>query len=717
MGFFSAKASRVTQAPQAAAPLNALAAGQRCDLVQPLTQNQIQEILNFVPELRPLELDSCLGAGGFSSVYQVQNRNTGQTLAVKVTDPLCKVATDCLRNANGRITEAQAREAQNQYHYFEKRARDELQIATLVLSTECPNLMPTRFVYSLNVRTVLHLAYDRTIWLIGMPVQPCMADQFHSLCQGRLDEPILLKLGSDLCCALLTLDGMGRHGALKARQNIAAPAGQIAPGGNPVSLAVQVLLIQEEDPEAHLLHRDVKPGNIYLRIKLDKDGRIVSVEFILGDYGITRMITPSDTTPTGIQADLFKAPELSVHPFRATPSSDLYSVAMVMFWALWGNCSADNFERLLTLCKTADPTLQDNANEYHPGQYFFVLAKCLYTVWRNALIEPEVKTEILQNACMNICSVALLCDLLGMLNKIPSERPWQSAQAMRDALEQRRLAAPAQTGLIHRQQQTIQQQAQKLQQQQKLLAQQQERLTQREQELNQEKENVVKMRRQMVACFNLSRSAEQSKQLLLEENDQLSQEKQKLEQQNQQLKKELEENAAEFAFAMATELPEKKQPAENAQEDFWHNRWLEQRKAFNEHKKNAAKEQKETTAVLLAALAYVTLLSAVPFTLLCLRLSRGEPVSLVVLVLLGILAASGITDFVFYKEKISWSRIGRNFLFVPLGFPFLIVAVLIFVLSDVVPDILGNIEKDYLLLPIGLGLSALLFWLIPLFLK
>ena len=113
MGFFSAKTARVPEASQAASPLNALAAGQRCNLVQPLTEDQIQKILNFVPQLGPLELDGCLGAGGFSSVYRVQNRNTEQPLAVKITDPLYKVATDCLQNSTGRLTESQAREAQS----------------------------------------------------------------------------------------------------------------------------------------------------------------------------------------------------------------------------------------------------------------------------------------------------------------------------------------------------------------------------------------------------------------------------------------------------------------------------------------------------------------------------------------------------------------------------------------------------------------------------
>ena len=717
MGFFSPKTARVPEASQAASPLKALAAGQRCNLVQPLTEDQIQKILNLVPELGPLELDGCLGAGGFSSVYRVQNRNTEQPLAVKITDPLYKVATDCLQNSTGRLTELQAREAQAQYRYFEKRAQYELQIATLVLSTECPNLMPTRFVYSLNVRTVLNLTYDRIIWLIGMPVQPCMADQFHPLCQGRLDEPLLLKLGSDLCSGLLILDGMGRHGALKARQNIAAPAGQIAPGGNPLPPAVQILLIQEEDPDAHLLHRDVKPRNIFLRIRQDKNGRILSVDFILGDYGITRMITPSDTTPTGIQADPFKAPELSIHPFRATPSSDLYSVAMVMFWALWGNCSTDNFERLLTLCKRVDPTLQDiaSANECHPGQYFSVLAKCLYTVWRNALITPEAKTEILQNACMDVCSVSLLCDLLGMLNKIPSERPWQSAQAMRDALEQRRLAAPAQTILTHRQKQTLQQQAQKLQQQ---LARQKEQLIQREQELNREKESSAKMRRQIEGFFDLFSSTQQSEQLLQEENKRLFRKKQETEQQIQRLQQQLKEKDAEIAFALATKLPEKEETAANAQQDNWHTRWREQHKEFAEYKKKSAAEIKDIRTLLLSTLIFVTLLSAVPFTVLCLRFSRGEPVSLGILITLGLLASSGITCFALYKEKTSWPDIFRLFM----GFPFYIIAAgIIIILVEVLDEIsFYTYTKGWsylLLLPIGLGVSALLFWLIPLFLK
>ena len=119
--------------------------------------------------------------------------------------------------------------------------------------------------------------------------------------------------------------------------------------------------------------------------------------------------------------------------------------------------------------------------------------------------------------------------------------------------------------------------------------------------------------------------------------------------------------------------------------------------------------------MLLSTLIFVTLLSAVPFTVLCLRFSRGEPVSLGILITLGLLASSGITCFALYKEKTSWPDIFLLFM----GFPFYIIAGIIIILVEVLDEI-SFYTKGWsylLLLPIGLGVSALLFWLIPLFLK
>ncbi|MFF4827466.1 protein kinase domain-containing protein [Streptomyces sp. NPDC001204] len=78
------------------------------------------------------------------------------------------------------------------------------------------------------------------------------------------------------------------------------------------------------------LHRDIKPANI-----LHLDGR-----WVLGDWGIVRRPRGQTTSPgrTGREIGTleFGAPELSVDPHNASPSSDIYSLGRVIGWLLTG---------------------------------------------------------------------------------------------------------------------------------------------------------------------------------------------------------------------------------------------------------------------------------------------------------------------------------------------------------------------------------------------
>lgn len=69
------------------------------------------------------------------------------------------------------------------------------------------------------------------------------------------------------------------------------------------------------------IHRDVKPGNIFVR---KKDGRL---RYILGDFGIARIV--DGKTLTGVGTENFLAPELCSG--WISRNSDIYSLGVTLF--------------------------------------------------------------------------------------------------------------------------------------------------------------------------------------------------------------------------------------------------------------------------------------------------------------------------------------------------------------------------------------------------
>lgn len=117
------------------------------------------------------------------------------------------------------------------------------------------------------------------------------------------------------------------------------------------------------------LHRDIKPANI-----LYLDGR-----WVLGDWGIVRRPRGQTTNPkrtgTTIGTAEFGAPELSVDPHNATPSSDIFSLGKVIGWLLTGIDPEANV-----------PLLPP------PGPWRSVVRQCTY---RDPLQRPQTIAEFL----------------------------------------------------------------------------------------------------------------------------------------------------------------------------------------------------------------------------------------------------------------------------------------------------------------------------------
>lgn len=125
-------------------------------------------------------------------------------------------------------------------------------------------------------------------------------------------------------------------------------------------LMVQVCDSLEEAHENNILHRDIKPDNIFVTIKRGKE----SVRVL--DFGIAKIVgdTAMDTvTRTGmiIGTPMYLSPEQALgNP--AVPSSDLYSLAIVFYEMLAGSPPFKGNTPMKTMLKhlhEKPPTLQD----------------------------------------------------------------------------------------------------------------------------------------------------------------------------------------------------------------------------------------------------------------------------------------------------------------------------------------------------------------------
>jgi tRNA A-37 threonylcarbamoyl transferase component Bud32 len=99
--------------------------------------------------------------------------------------------------------------------------------------------------------------------------------------------------------------------------------------GDAVAVAKDVLAALETAHQRGIVHRDVKPGNIFLL-----EGRAV-----LGDFGIAKATAASETTLTAdgkvVGSPGYMAPEQSAGA-DVTPATDLYAVGLLLYEALTG---------------------------------------------------------------------------------------------------------------------------------------------------------------------------------------------------------------------------------------------------------------------------------------------------------------------------------------------------------------------------------------------
>lgn len=98
-----------------------------------------------------------------------------------------------------------------------------------------------------------------------------------------------------------------------------------------VQLAVDICRALISCEEHSILHRDVKPSNIFV----DEEGD--HIRFVLGDFGFCRRLSAFDTTISICGTKAFMAPEIEHHiPIENNFNSDLFSLGSSLYFLLSG---------------------------------------------------------------------------------------------------------------------------------------------------------------------------------------------------------------------------------------------------------------------------------------------------------------------------------------------------------------------------------------------
>jgi serine/threonine protein kinase len=115
----------------------------------------------------------------------------------------------------------------------------------------------------------------------------------------------------------LKTGALPRTGASLGREGVSF---EIAAAG----LAIEILAALQAAHEAGIVHRDVKPGNVML----ESSGRVRVLDFGLAKMQKDEQLTRSREFLGTIQ---FTAPEVLDDPRSAGPSSDTYSVGVLLY--------------------------------------------------------------------------------------------------------------------------------------------------------------------------------------------------------------------------------------------------------------------------------------------------------------------------------------------------------------------------------------------------
>lgn len=300
------------------------------------------------PLLDSMELVKCIGARGGTSVYIVRSQKSGQSYILKhIRVPESRKQVDALI-----YTGAAENEEQAQAYYQQVVTDYQTELETLEKLSESPNLGCFRS-YQI-VPKEDEVGFE--VYLLA-EYRKTLVDYLHD---NAMTHSCAISLGLDLCSALMDLRDAG------------------------------------------LIHRDVKPSNVYLT----NQGH-----FLLGDLGLAKIEELKFCSMPESMLSSYSAPELFSLIGSIEPTTDIYSVGMILYRIYNGGHGP--FEDENTSARAADK--KRVTGEALPTPMYadyelseIILKACAFSPQDRYQTPEEFKAELLAYAKRNEASDTLI---------------------------------------------------------------------------------------------------------------------------------------------------------------------------------------------------------------------------------------------------------------------------------------------------------------------
>ncbi|WP_433366502.1 serine/threonine protein kinase [Actinoplanes sp. CA-142083] len=201
----------------------------------------------------------------------------------------------------------------------------------------------------------------------------------------------LFSVGETLGLVMDLVDGGSLRDHLREHHTVRA--------GEAARLAAQVAAALAEAHELGVIHRDLKPDNILLRVE---DGRL---DTRLTDFGIARILnTPSMTTPNAVVGTPhYMAPE-AFHGVTASAATDVYALGVLLYELVTGRppYDSDSIPDLMRRHMEGNPSRRPGI----PDGIWEVITSCMS-------IKPRLRPTAAE-------LVAELSDAAGRFREVPA---------------------------------------------------------------------------------------------------------------------------------------------------------------------------------------------------------------------------------------------------------------------------------------------------------